>query len=482
MKVKIAKILLIGGIITGYGVLYAPEELVKGKGSGQIQWIEGTRGWREDGTNLWTSVSPLPSYNVGIGTNLPTHKLHVVGSSRIQGDLYINSWPISVTSQPTSGYVLKWDGSAFTPQPDIGGVGGSGTATQVAFWTSSNTIGGNSNLWWDNTNNRLGIGTSSPAYRLDVVGASRIQGDLYINSWPIRVASQPTSGYVLKWDGSAFTPQPDIGGVGGSGTATQVAFWTSSNTIGGNSNLWWDNTNNRLGIGTSSPAYRLDVVGASRIQGDLYINSWPISVTSTPTVGYVLKWNGTAFVPQADATGIGGSGTATQVAFWTSSTTIGGNNNLWWDNANARLGIGTNAPTHNLHVTGSARIDGDFYNQEVGAAQVLPTAYGNPTVLQQVTITTHGAGSAVLITAHASFTAENPGWYSISIHRDGTGTAQELTEVSEGTADGYEDMTLAITWIDNPPEGTHTYYLIFGTNGYAGYFYSHALEIVEIKK
>ncbi|MEO0275406.1 MAG: hypothetical protein ABIM60_01300, partial [candidate division WOR-3 bacterium] len=141
----------------------------------------------------------------------------------------------------------------------------------------------------------------SPAYRLDVVGASRIQGDLYINSWPIRVASQPTTGYVLKWDGSAFTPQPDIGGVGGSGTATQVAFWTSSTTIGGNNNLWWDNTNARLGIGTSSPAYRLDVVGASRIQGDLYINSWPISVTSTPTVGHVLKWNGTAFVPQPDA-------------------------------------------------------------------------------------------------------------------------------------------------------------------------------------
>ncbi|MEM2696059.1 MAG: hypothetical protein QXU09_03895, partial [Thermoproteota archaeon] len=398
---------------------------------------------RHDGTN-WVANSLLfnNGTNIGIGTTSPAYKLDVAGTSRIQGDIYINSWPISVTSAPTVGYVLKWNGTAFVPQADAtGGIGGSGTATQVAFWTSSNTIGGNNNLWWDNTNNRLGIGTSSPAYRLDVADASRIQGDLYINSWPISITSAPGANYVLKWNGSAFVPQPEAGlppgtsgqtlrhdgtnwvansllfnngtnigigttspayrldvagtsriqgdiyinswpisvtsaptvgyvlkwngtafvpqadatgGIGGSGTATQVAFWTSSNTIGGNNNLWWDNTNNRLGIGTSSPAYRLDVVGTSRIQGDLYINSWPISVTSAPTVGYVLKWNGTAFVPQADATGgIGGSGTATQVAFWTSSNTIGGNSNLWWDNTNNRLGIGTSSPSYMLHVTGS---------------------------------------------------------------------------------------------------------------------------------
>ena len=294
------RVVLIIGMIGVYSFLYTQEKVLKNKGDAQIQWIEGTRGWSEDGTYLWTGVSPLPSYNVGIGTNTPQYKLDVLGSGRFQGDIYINLWPIKVTSQPQEGYVLKW------------------------------------------------------------------------------VSAQ-----------GAFIPRPDSGGIGGSGTATQVAFWTSATTIGGNSNLWWDNTNLRLGIGTSSP-------------------------------------------------------------------------------------------THNLHVTGSTRIDGDFYNQEVGAAQTS-VQLGNYTVLQTVTITTHGPGSAVLLTATAAGAADYAGWYSISIHRDGTGTANELCEVSQGVDAGY-DVELSLTWIDNPPEGTHTYYLIFGTNGGIGYWYSYSLQVVEIKR
>ena len=89
MKNKIAKVLLIGVIIGVYNFLYAPEEIVKNREENQIQWIEGTRGWSENGTYLWTAVSPLPNYNVGIGTNAPSYKLDVLGSGRFQGDIYI---------------------------------------------------------------------------------------------------------------------------------------------------------------------------------------------------------------------------------------------------------------------------------------------------------------------------------------------------------------------------------------------------------
>jgi hypothetical protein len=49
------------------------------------------------------------------------------------------------------------------------------------------------------------------------------------------------------------------GGISGSGAATQVAFWTGASAISGSNNLWWDSTNNYLGISTNTPTTALDV-------------------------------------------------------------------------------------------------------------------------------------------------------------------------------------------------------------------------------
>ena len=49
------------------------------------------------------------------------------------------------------------------------------------------------------------------------------------------------------------------GTVTGSGAATQVAFWNSATGISGSNNLFWDSTNNNLGINTNTPGNALDV-------------------------------------------------------------------------------------------------------------------------------------------------------------------------------------------------------------------------------
>ena len=51
------------------------------------------------------------------------------------------------------------------------------------------------------------------------------------------------------------------------------------------------------------------------------------------------------------AAGISGSGTAGQVTYWSGSSAVSGSNNLFWDNAQGRLGIGTNAPVNVLDAT-----------------------------------------------------------------------------------------------------------------------------------
>jgi len=48
-------------------------------------------------------------------------------------------------------------------------------------------------------------------------------------------------------------------GVTGTGVANQVAFWSGTTAITGENNLWWDSTNNHLGINTNTPGTALDI-------------------------------------------------------------------------------------------------------------------------------------------------------------------------------------------------------------------------------
>lgn len=66
------------------------------------------------------------------------------------------------------------------------------------------------------------------------------------------------------------------GGTGvGTFTAGSLMFFNGSTFAENNSNLFWDNTNNRLGVGTSSPISTLNVIGDTSISGKLEIGLRP---------------------------------------------------------------------------------------------------------------------------------------------------------------------------------------------------------------
>ena len=82
------------------------------------------------------------------------------------------SFGLTSTAYGTSGQVLTSAGDAppTWTTPTTGTVKGTGTATRVAFWSASDTITSDADLYWDNTNKRLGIGVSSPAALLEING------------------------------------------------------------------------------------------------------------------------------------------------------------------------------------------------------------------------------------------------------------------------------------------------------------------------
>ena len=52
---------------------------------------------------------------------------------------------------------------------------------------------------------------------------------------------------------------PGTGTITGSGAAGQVSFWNGASTITGSNDLFWDNVNGHLGVGTVTPGTALDV-------------------------------------------------------------------------------------------------------------------------------------------------------------------------------------------------------------------------------
>jgi hypothetical protein len=84
------------------------------------------------------------------------------------------------------------------------------------------------------------------------------------HTFNLPTASATNRGALSSSDWSVFNSK-----IGGSGTSGQVAYFNGTSSITGESSLFWDATNDRLGIGTASPAFNLDVNGTGRFSGNL---------------------------------------------------------------------------------------------------------------------------------------------------------------------------------------------------------------------
>lgn len=130
----------------------------------------------------------------------------------------------------------------------------------ISFFTGEQTIAGDNDLFWHRANNRLGVGTSSPTEKVDINGGIRIGASTGDNN-----------AGTIRWDGSNFQGNDgsgwvnlDSSGGSASGASGAVQF---SNGAGGfssdDTNLHWDDGNDRLGIGTNSPSKQFHVQNSS---------------------------------------------------------------------------------------------------------------------------------------------------------------------------------------------------------------------------
>ncbi|MBL7138969.1 MAG: hypothetical protein ISS17_09370 [Bacteroidales bacterium] len=213
----------------------------------------------DDGNGIWGVYGPTYGYilsarnngNVGIGISSPLSKLHVVGSD------------------PRTNLLVECSSTTFGPEVRLTSTATGGHEWRIVSGASaSNTYGAGSFELWDQTaaasrfgilpNGNVGIATFTPGEKLDVNGNVRISNNNDLKL--VASSSAPNDPGDVAFFNNDLTQRGRIWMDQTSATGGMQIVANSS----GSPNVYIANNGN-VGIGTTSPAAKLDVVGTVRI-------------------------------------------------------------------------------------------------------------------------------------------------------------------------------------------------------------------------
>ena len=234
-----------------------------------------------------------------------------------------------------------------------GTVTGSGSAGHLAYWTTSSNISFDSaQLFWDATNNRLGVGTSSPSYQVHVAlptaasaSALLVQGDIsgniivLLNNTNNANTNANTLLTLATGGGSAGDPVLQLQTSGGATWAIGLdnsdndSFKIASSSLPGTSDRLIITTAGNVGIGTVVTTARVNIAGSG---------------TTSSTYSLLVNNN-------------------------SASTVLAVRDDL-------RVGIMTTSPTQELHVNGDV-IARQYINTAVAPTIAFGTGAGTSPVL-----------------------------------------------------------------------------------------------------
>jgi hypothetical protein len=200
-------------------------------------------------------------------TNWDTAYTNRITSASSPLSISSNAISISQANTSTNGFLSSTDWNTFNGKQNAltNPITGTGSSGRVAFFSGTTTQTSDSNLFWDNTNKRLGIGTASPSYTLHTVGTTYLNGATQLAASATGLPSTTGPGWAAQ---SGSTYRHYIG----DGTGYDLRFSLRNGGI--NYDRIIIQESGYMGLGTT-PSYRLQLVDDSAAKPST--NTWTIA-------------------------------------------------------------------------------------------------------------------------------------------------------------------------------------------------------------